>query len=37
MKYKTILVTGAGYIGYILVNMLLKNYKVIALDRFFWK
>ena len=38
MKYKTILVTGAGgYIGYILVNMLLKkNYNVIALDRFFF-
>tara|TARA_B100002019_G_C21271021_1_gene602310 strand:- start:2829 stop:3851 length:1023 start_codon:yes stop_codon:yes gene_type:complete len=38
MKFKTVLVTGAGgYIGFILVNMLLKkNYKVIALDRFFF-
>ena len=38
MKFKNILVTGAGgYIGFILVNMLLKRkYKVIAVDRFFF-
>ena len=38
MKFKNILITGAGgYIGYVLVKMLLKkNYKVIAVDRFFF-